>query len=386
MPIEFRSGLPGSGKTLGAVHHMLELRRKEPDRPVYALGINELRDTLAHIIDAEQLRDWQQLPPKSIIIVDECQKYLPARRSGDPPQWIKDLSTHRHLGLDFILISQHPALIDNYVRRLVDRHIHHVRKFGTEFSDRWEWQEIQPEPTSASARKNAVEKTLWKFPKEAMDAYKSAEVHTVKRRIPRALWVTLVGAIAAPLLLWFGFHHIGSMTKQPDAKSADAKPAFTAQASPAPKGPKSREQWIEERIPRVAGIPWSAPIYDDEKVQAQPDLYCASWIKDEATHTEDCHCYTEQGTRAEVPGKLCLSVAKGGIYNPYRRPLGDRQPAAVAASAATGQQPLPVGAPAAQASAPSTSWPAGVGAQSYTPPAAPGSWNPNAFAGGPPAS
>ena len=49
-----------------------------------------------------------RLPAGAIIVVDECQKYMPARRgAADAPQWIKDLSTHRHLGLDFILISQH---------------------------------------------------------------------------------------------------------------------------------------------------------------------------------------------------------------------------------------------------------------------------------------
>ena len=88
MPIEFRSGLPGSSKTLGAVDHLMELRKTLPERPVYVLGINELREGLAHDLTPEQLEQWQELPPNSIILVDECQRYMPARRSGDPPRWM----------------------------------------------------------------------------------------------------------------------------------------------------------------------------------------------------------------------------------------------------------------------------------------------------------
>jgi zona occludens toxin len=323
MPIEFRSGLPGSSKTLGAVDYLMQLRKTEPDRPVYVLGITDLRDGLALPLTVEQLQRWQELPPKSIIVVDECQKYMPARRSGDPPAWIRDLSTHRHLGLDFILISQHPALIDNYVRRLVDRHIHHVRKFGTHWCDRWEWSEIQSDPTTGSAKKAAHNKTVWHFSKTAMEAYKSAEVHTVKRRLPRILYIAAVCALLIPVLLFFSWKRMHDMGRSPNvatvaASSGQSKDAPLSSGSKA-REPMTRDEWIKQRIPRVAGMPWSAPLYDNQQVQATPDLYCAAFEVEGGS--QGCTCVTEQGTSADIPGKICLQMAKEGVYNPYRKPL-----------------------------------------------------------------
>ena len=323
MPIEFRSGLPGSSKTLGAVDHLMELRKTSPERPVYVLGINELREGLAHDLTPEQLEQWQELPPNSIILVDECQRYMPARRSGDPPRWIKDLSTHRHLGLDFILISQHPALIDNYVRRLIDRHIHHVRKFGTHWCDRWEWPELQSEPTSSSAKKAAHSKKVWKFSKTAMAAYKSAEVHTVQRRLPPIMYIAGVCMLLIPLLFWFSWHHMHSLGKAPTVASVaeDQGKVQGGMSGGSSKAPESSADWIKERIPRVAGIPWSAPLYDKQSVASVPDLYCAAITEDDGS--QRCTCLTEQGTHADVPGAVCFKVAQDGIYNPYRKPLSD---------------------------------------------------------------
>ena len=384
MPIEFRSGLPGSSKTLGAVDHLMELRKTAPERPVYVLGITDLRDGLAHDLTPDQLEHWQDLPANSIIMVDECQKYMPARRAGDPPKWIRDLSTHRHLGLDFIFISQHPALIDNYVRRLIDRHIHHVRKFGTQFCDRWEWPELQSDPTSSSAKKGAHSKRVWKFSKTAMQAYKSAEVHTVKRRLPPILYVAGVCVPLIPLLLFLAWHRMHSMSHPATVATAAAQ---VSDGKPAPKSsggstnaPLTQEEWIKQRIPRVAGMPWSAPLYDQQTVQSVPDLYCISYKRDD--DSESCTCVTEQGTHADVPGKLCLKIVEDGVYNPYRKPINTN--AGTVAQVGGSMPPTASQSPASNAYSASGSpiassgvdgdWPAGVG-KPYVPPGTPGSWN-----------
>lgn len=326
MPIQFRSGLPGAGKTLGAVEHLIKLKKDEGHRPRYVLGITDLRDDLATIITEEQLRDWQSFPAGSIIVVDECQKYMPSRRSGDPPKWIRDLSTHRHLGLDFILISQHPSLIDTYVRRLVDCHIHTVRRWGTTWIDRWQWSECQSDPTTPAARKAADSRVVTRYSKEAMGAYTSAELHTVKRRIPPYVFYGLGALVAFPLLLWFVFNVLHRI-------SGDSKPVTVVPsgASAPVAGSKARDrdhvmtkdEWVARFTPRVAGMPWSAPAYDDRQIQTEPEVYCASMQHDE-THTT-CSCITEQGTRAAVPFAMCMEMAQNGTYNPYRRPRQDVQ-------------------------------------------------------------
>lgn len=387
MPIEFRSGLPGAGKTLGAVEHLMHLRKTAPERPVYQLGITDLRDGLAIPLSEDQLTKWQELPSGSIIVVDECQKWMPARRgAAESPQWIKDLSTHRHLGLDFILISQHPSLIDPYVRKLVDRHIHTVRVFGTEWIERWSWPLIQADPNAAGAKKQAENKSRHKYSKEAMAAYKSAELHTVKRRVPKFIYIAGAVLLALPLLGMLGYQamrHAGSKAGVADApaSSGGIGPSMS-NLSGQQKAPLTREEWVKQMVPRVAGIPWSAPVFDGQKVQAEPDLYC---VKFEGDHGEDnCRCLTEQGTHAEVPHAMCKAYAEGGVYNPYRAPITKLPQQAIASQSSAGsvpdaQHPVPDGA----AADPGTSLPSHerATATAYTPPTY-GNWDPNYFGGG----
>ena len=131
MPIELVTGLPGAGKSLGAVSRMLEWRQSDASRPVFVLGVDGLKDGVAQVITPEDLERWHEYPAGSIFVVDEAQKYFPMRRAGDAPAWIRKLSEHRHLGHDFLLMTQAPGYLDTYVRGLIDRHTHLVRKFGT---------------------------------------------------------------------------------------------------------------------------------------------------------------------------------------------------------------------------------------------------------------
>lgn len=378
MPIELRTGLPGAGKTLGAVEHLIQLRKTAPDRPVYVHGITDLRDGLAIQLDAAGVQRWKDLPPGSILVVDEVQKLMPAKRGAiDSPQWVRDLSEHRHLGLDFIFITQHPSLMDTYVRKLVDRHIHTVRKFGTHSVERWSWPICQADPNSKSAKKDAEGKTHHRYSAEAMASYKSSELHTVQRRIPRFLYVAAAVLLALPLFGWIGYKAMHYTQAKAAGQSAPVDGQAIGPATPASGGARkelSVDEWVHKQVPRVAGIPWSAPIYDDNQVQTTPELYCAAWTNDDE-HTSGCNCITEQGTRAEVPRAMCEQFARGGVYNPYRKPYAQRDqlPTGVGQSgqAASAQRGQPVGLPPSSA----TGYPArGIGA-SYTPPESM-PWNP----------
>lgn len=68
-------------------------------------------------------------------------------------------------------------------------------------------------------------------------------------------------------------------------------------------------------------------MYDDQKPQGTPDLYCAKFEDDHGAIK--CRCLTEHGTHAEVPHAMCEAFAEGGVYNPFRAPLNkdrDRAP------------------------------------------------------------
>lgn len=327
MPIELRTGLPGAGKSLGAVEDLMLRRKKEPDRVLYQHGINGLRDGLAIPLDADGVRNWKDLPAGSVLYVDEVQKLMPASRSSDVPQWIRDLSEHRHLGLDFVFVTQHPSLIHNYVRTLVDRHIHTVRSYGTTFIERYSWPLCVGDPNSKSNRKSCEAKSRHAMSKEAMGAYKSAELHTIKPKIPKFLKLALCVALALPVLIFLGYRimrHLGDKAV-PQSSSVSLPGDSSAVGSTASKAVLSKDDWVKRQIPRVAGLPWSAPIFDDQKAQAQPDLYCAKFEGDDG-RVDNCTCLTEQGTKAAVPHAMCLAFAEGGVYNPYRAPVQRQSP------------------------------------------------------------
>ena len=99
--------------------------------------------------------------------------------------------THRHKGYDIFLVTQHPRLIDSFIRNLVGRHLHLYRPFGLMRSQLFEWQECCENPRVDA---KPVPK-LWKFPRKLFGLYKSAEEHTHKTRLPWRAIATIVGCL-----------------------------------------------------------------------------------------------------------------------------------------------------------------------------------------------
>ncbi len=129
--INLVTGLPGSGKTLWTLTTVVDYVEKEnkaliaqgkSPRQVYYHGIPDL--TLDWI-KMESPEDWINLPSHSIVVIDECQStFRPRAASVKPPPFIAEFETHRHKGLDFFLLTQHPMLIDGNIRRLAGKHYH----------------------------------------------------------------------------------------------------------------------------------------------------------------------------------------------------------------------------------------------------------------------
>ena len=140
------TGTPGSGKTAYAVSLLMEMAGS---RPIYADGVPEL------VIDHQPcppVSEWTYeaddpasatgkkisftFPANSIVVIDECQRVFRPRSSGSkvPPE-VAAFETHRHLGIDFILITQHPSLVDGNIRRLVGKHIHLCRHYALNEND-----------------------------------------------------------------------------------------------------------------------------------------------------------------------------------------------------------------------------------------------------------
>src|SRR3990167_5397468 len=133
------TGLPGACKTLHTLVHVKAEADKEKRR-VYYSGIKNLAlDWIEH-----DPKKWFELPARSIMVIDECQDLFPSRASGASlPEYISRLAKHRHGGVDLVFITQHPMMVDPYIRRLSNRHLHMVRIAGLEASTVHEWASVK---------------------------------------------------------------------------------------------------------------------------------------------------------------------------------------------------------------------------------------------------
>ncbi|MDN7442101.1 zonular occludens toxin domain-containing protein [Burkholderia cepacia] len=201
--IELVTGTPGSGKTLYTVDRL----RKEAKagRRIVVDGIRDL--AIDHVLADEQwMRKWyENCQPNDLIVVDEVQRiWPPVSVSVKPTEDIEKLHVHRHLGVDFIVITQHPQRMNKTIRDLVGRHVHVRRLFGGRRAMLYEWDHAH----NPQSLKDAV-KTPWFYPKDVFQLYTSAELHTKpKAVIPKALFVLPVAAIAAVVFAWKGFKSV----------------------------------------------------------------------------------------------------------------------------------------------------------------------------------
>lgn len=197
------TGLPGSCKTLYTVDKLLRPLvtaiikhtgedgvEREHKRRIFS-NINGL--LLEHEkIDLKQLDDWHKwAKPGDVIVADEFQKQWPLAATGSKvPDCIQALETHRHMGVDFILITQHPMLVHVNVTRLVGRHLHMRRLGNMGFATVYEWDGC----SRTLLYKNCMAKGPYRFNRKAFDLYKSAEVHTKQpRKLPSLLYGIALG-------------------------------------------------------------------------------------------------------------------------------------------------------------------------------------------------
>lgn len=324
------TGVPGSSKTLNAIDLVLSDSAFR-GREVYAYNIPGL--TLPwQTLDADEAKRWYELPDGSVIILDECQELFPPEKFGSKvPERISKLNTHRKRGIDLVLITQHPMLIDTKVRRTVGQHLHFKRQFGMESATRYTFQECADDPNDFFALKAAT-KTRKKFNKKLYGVYKSAEVHTHKRKIPWQLWGIIVLAAVVGYMIYSVVANYGKRDSSPsNAPTTQAAPGPLGSASlpgnPVPNNPPrdgqtlTKEQYIEHWTPRLQGVPHSAPAYDKVyEVRDFPRPQCIQRQSDSS-----CHCYTQQATPLDIAQDRCEAIVANGYWDPTREPPKARQ-------------------------------------------------------------
>ena len=322
------TGVPGSGKTVQAVDILLDM---VGTRPVFADGVPELKiehqpcppvnEWTEHAEDKSSATGTKvsfTFPPNSIVIIDECQRvFRPRNASAKVPDEVAAFETHRHLGIDFILITQHPTLLDANIKRLVGRHIHvRVTALGRY---RYEWQQIG-DPDSKASRELA-HTTRYKLPKRAFSQYKSAELHTRhKTPIPKAVWVILLCVLA---LGGMGYYIKGSMAKKFGPAKLDnptGQPVLVSSQPAQTEKVLTAKEYVEQFKPRITGLLHTAPAYDQvtKPVEAPIPIGCV-----ERKKTGDCRCYDQQGNHYQTTPAVCKTVLEAGIFFAWKKSGND---------------------------------------------------------------
>lgn len=323
--IYLTTGANGAGKTLITLRDVRAQQLKE-NRPVYYHGF-EMDEAKAAEFGWQKFdpKQWQDLPDGSICIMDECQNEFPLRRSGsEVPDYIQAIAQHRRRrGFDFWMICPHPSLIDVFVRRLIDKpswHRHLKRAFGADMVSqlRFSSPDMKCEEPGAGAR---GEVTMVAYPKEVYSWYKSASLHTGKKKIPRAVYVVAACAIAVPVAIFFAYSSVmGNVTKKAPDSVQQQEPGQPGGVQRQGLAKLTAAEYVEQRKPRFEGFAHTAPAYDEitKPVHAP---YPAACVK----MGDDCRCYTQQATRLQVPKDVCGQIVQYGFFVDWQKPEQPRQ-------------------------------------------------------------
>lgn len=346
MPIDLITGLPGNAKTLFALQLLIDRATKE-QRPVYYDGLKEFKADDPRLngtswIQFDSSKWHDEVPNGSLIFVDEAQKIFRARNMGaTPPKYVTELEEHRHRGIDFVMVTQHPRLIDPAVKVLTQTHRHMVRIEGWEMSTVHRWESIKADPEKPTSRKDS-EKTKWSFAKDLYGLYKSADEHTFKKRIPPRLKMLVGLAVVFVALVAFMVYFL-----KKKVSTSDPAPAAISATSPGAQRngvnvadvlpPGDRPQTVDpiedakafaaSYTPRVEGLPHTAPRYDaiTVPVRAPVPAMCVQVGTVKRQGGPDCRCYSQDGTAMHVGFNMCMEFANDGRFQDFEPDPGKRQ-------------------------------------------------------------
>jgi len=331
--ITLLTGVPGNGKTLRAVWYIKQAIAA--NEQVFVSNLAEL--TIDGVLDFPDPTKWEELPTGAILVVDEAQRFFRAA-AGAVPAYIQAMETIRHEGIRLILITQSPALIHANIRALVGLHEHLVRENGKQSATVYRRSRVIDNVRSDRALACEDHET-WVYPKDCYGLYKSAEIHTVKRTVSaRAKRAMLLFGVAGLLLAYVIWQIRSGMSNneitQTEQKILPTDIAFDYAMSKKKEDKEKRwenvKDYVEDHTPRIASAPWTAPIYDDRSVAADPELFCMSSGQglDANGRWKDhsCTCITEQGTKYEIGLAQCRTLAsRGPVYNPYGEDRNSRR-------------------------------------------------------------
>lgn len=310
--IELRTGKPGSGKTATLIEDLLA-EQKRSGRQVFYANIPEC--TAPGWLEFPDPRKWRDLPTGAILVVDEAQKFFPQRKKDEPDPYIKELSEHRHYGVDLYLITQDAMLVDIWVRRLAGRHVHVVRTGMGGLLSVTSWNNVVADPTDPQVVKEYGTQVTRRLPTKVFGLYKSADLHTPQVRPPYLKLMKYGGAVMLMVALAaFAYDRISSSTDKPNTEVVAMTNAAASLSQSAAELRSAVADLRRAFQPEVKGLPWSAPFY---RAMVQPQempivMGCAVVTYN---HRTECRCEDQQGAKIPMAYRQCLEFAKELPYD-----------------------------------------------------------------------
>ncbi len=266
------TGTPGAGKTLYSLRFLKEIIGTY--RYVYAHGITGL--TLPHeIIVCEsqtcdfckslkdyhlykKVKDWRKYTDVgSVFFIDECQHIYRSKGSMS----VTEFETHRHDGLDFYLVTQHPMLINTDLRRLVGRHIHLIADFlGRR---QYEWVEC----SQNLSKTNAI-KSKYNLDKSLFALYQSATIHTKQQRKFPIIVFVMLAALLIGLYSVYSFYKRKIANKSVSSHSSQSINSTDKKSSNDKAGDDSKSDRVDGDDENVKNISIKS---SDDEIEALPE-------------------------------------------------------------------------------------------------------------------
>lgn len=262
---------------------------------------------------------WIELPQEAVIVIDEIQDIWGVRAAGaSVPPAVEGFATHRHKGWDLVIISQDFRDCDVYIRRRIGNH-KHILNYGLRYLKQWEDHKLIATDDG---------KALWRLgskkitkDKRFFGVYLSAVLHTHKPKLPRKVKLALYILVFSLLTLFSGIYYI--VNQFSGSSSELAEPTTTASpATPVTLGTETLTDVGKLPLfsPRVESLPFTAPVFDKRVMNTElhiPTLFCyAVELR--------CKCYTQQGTRYNLPQHDCMNIAQFGAFD-YFKETEDRR-------------------------------------------------------------
>ncbi len=224
------TGTPGAGKTLFTVTRLIKEINDNPDRTIYS-DITGLK--IDGVLPAPD--DWRDAKDGSLIIYDEChfRPMFQKDRGRTKYQAVKDLTTHRHRGLDIWFVTQSPNFLHSDLLALIGEHIHLDRPMGAKLSNVYKWRTAQEKPNGVTVKRRAEDTYLFKYNKEYFKYYKSVDVdddkaNHKKLKIPTWRFLPLLAGL---IICSWAFYSIAFNGIQPVKSDTKAKKEVTKDES-----------------------------------------------------------------------------------------------------------------------------------------------------------